>query len=599
MTGLTSKDAGGKRRHWWRSLTFLTFALLALALSGGSGYSAQHNVHGAVYSWAREHPGEPVPVLIQTESEASTVAGFIESSGGEVSRQFNVISAVEASVPASFVATLAAQPGVAWVSLDAPVASTGAVVDLKKLATTYPLSVGADDPWSKGYSGAGIGVAVVDTGISPANHPDFVDSSGRSRVVAQVVVNPSTTNTVDGYGHGTHIAGIVGGDGDLLSGKYVGIAPRANLIEVKAADDQGNSSLGDVVAGLEWVYNNRATYNIRVVNLSLHSSVAESYKTSPLDAAVETLWFNGIFVVVASGNEGGVSGAVSYPPANDPFVMTVGAIDDMGTTAFADDVPASWSSFGATQDGFTKPELLTPGRNIISVIDTNSILYKTLPDHIVDSKYFRLSGTSMAAGVMSGVGALVLQRHPDWTPGQLKCSLIATSRQLSSPNSAFKVPKAGDVSNLSAAKCNSDVGLAPSTALAPMLKAAVIAFVLDQPSPSTTASAIGMDLAAAGLQNATLATVDWSAIKWNSITWSAIKWSAIKWDAIKWDAIKWDAIKWSLVSPDGVNFSAIKWDAIKWSAIKWDAIKWSAIKWDAIKWDAIKWDAIKWDVRLD
>jgi serine protease AprX len=279
--------------------------------------------------------------------------------------------------------------------------------------------------------------------------------------------------------------------------------------------------------------------------------------------------------------------------------MTVGAIDDKATTAFGDDVPASWSSFGTTQDGFTKPELLTPGRNIISVIDTNSILYKTTPSNVVDSKYFRLSGTSMAAGVMSGVGALVLQRHPDWTPGQLKCTLRATGRQLSSPNNSFMVPRAGAASNLTTPSCNSDAGLAPSTALAPMMKAAAVAFVLDQPSPSTTASAIGMDLAPAGLQNATLATVDWSAIKWDAIKWDAIKWDAIKWDAIKWDAIKWSAIKWDMVSPDGVNFSAITWSAIKWSAIKWDAIKWSAIKWDAIKWDAIKWDAIKWNVRLD
>src|SRR3990172_7578766 len=296
MTGQTSNNAG-RGRPWWRPFTLLTFALLALALSGGRRYSLPNNVHGAVYSWSSEHPGEPVPVLIQTTSDSAAIADQIESSGGVVSRQFGIISAVEASVPASTVATLASQSGVAGVSLDAPVASTGSVVDLKKLATTYPLSVGANDPWSKGYSGAGIGVAVVDTGISPANHPDFVDSSGRSRVVAQVVVNPFTTNTGDGYGHGTHIAGIVGGDGDLLSGKYVGIAPGANLIEVKVADNDGLSSLGDVVAGLEWVYNNRTTFNIRVVNLSLHSSVAESYKTSPLDAAVESLWFNGVFVV--------------------------------------------------------------------------------------------------------------------------------------------------------------------------------------------------------------------------------------------------------------------------------------------------------------
>src|SRR3990172_7364555 len=264
MTGQTSNNAG-RGRPWWRPFTLLTFALLALALSGGSGYSLPNNVHGAVYSWSSEHPGEPVPVLIQTTSDSAAIADQIESSGGVVSRQFGIISAVEASVPASTVATLASQSGVAWVSLDAPVASTGSVVDLKKLATTYPLSVGANDPWSKGYSGAGVGVAVVDTGISPSGHEDF-EESGDSRVIAEVVVNQATSNVTDGYGHGTHIAGIIGGDGDLLSGKYVGIAPGVNLIDVKTAHDYGFSTMGDVVAGLEWVYNNRVTYNIRVVN---------------------------------------------------------------------------------------------------------------------------------------------------------------------------------------------------------------------------------------------------------------------------------------------------------------------------------------------
>ncbi|MDO8612970.1 MAG: S8 family peptidase [Dehalococcoidia bacterium] len=579
---------------WPKRLGFvLAAALVAVITLSSGGTSAADNVHGAVYDWAQSNPGQDVPVFVQTDGDSGAVADFIRASGGAVQREFGIIPAVEADVPPAFVSALASHRNVAWVSLDAPVVPTGGI-DTSNLANTYPFSVNANDPWSKGYTGAGVGVAVVDTGISPSGHEDFKGADGKSRVIAEVVVNTTTSNVTDGYGHGTHVAGIVGGDGSLLDGKYIGIAPSVNLLNVKVADDAGNASLADVIAGLEFVYNNKDAFNIRVVNLSLHSSVAQSYKTDPLCAAAEFLWLNGVFVVAAAGNLGGAPDAVGYCPGNDPFIMTVGAIDDQGTTAYGDDVPTPWSSFGTTQDGFPKPELLTPGRGIVSVIDTNSILYKDYPANVVDKQYLRLSGTSMSAGVMSGVAALVLERRPDWTPGQLKCTLISTSRSLSGSYSSFRVPRAGNASNQSTPTCDSDGGLTPSFLLsqAPVVQVGVVAYVLGEPNPQAAAAKVGLDLEAAGIRGATLDTVDWSAIKWSAIKWSAIKWSAIEWSAIKWSAIEWDAIKWS----SDVDFAAIKWSAIKWSAIKWSAIKWSAIKWSgsAVDFDAIKWSAIKW-----
>lgn len=271
-----SRVTTASRKSWPRRLAFaLAAALLALLALSSGGTSAADNVHGAVYDWARANPDRDVPVLVQTDGESDVVADFIRSSGGSVRRQFNIVSAVEATVPPTGIASLAAQEAVAWISLDAPVVST-ATVDTTNLVNTYPFSVNANDPWSKGYTGGGIGVAVVDTGISPSGHEDFKGADGNSRVIAEVEVNPLTNNVTDGYGHGTHIAGIVGGDGSLLNGKYIGIAPGVNLLNVKVADEAGNATLADVIAGLEFVYNNKGTYNIRVVNLSLTSSVAQS-----------------------------------------------------------------------------------------------------------------------------------------------------------------------------------------------------------------------------------------------------------------------------------------------------------------------------------
>ncbi len=600
-----------KRRLWrWAPGAFVLGFVLALALFGGTGYAAPENVHLAVYQWAAQHPGQEVPVILRTSGDQASAGETVTAFGGEVKHDLSFIASVQAEVPASSLRELAGSSDVAYISLDAPVQTLDdKLINPGKIVSEFPTAVKATDVWKKGYYGNGIGVAVVDTGVSPVNNPDFTDSNGASRVVASVAVDSSVTTTSDGFGHGTHIAGIVASDGDLNNGQYPGVAPRANVINVKIADDQGNSSMGDLIAGLQWVYLNRATYNIRVVNLSLHSSIAESYMTSPVDAAVEFLWTNGIFVVVASGNTGNAPDAVSYPPANDPFVMTTGAIDDKGTNSTGDDVPAAFSSAGVTQDGFTKPELLTPGVNIVSDTDTNSILYQQGLAHgkvVTPGPYLTLSGTSMAAGVMSGAAALVIQNHPNWTPGQLKCSFVTKARKLSGVNSQFLVPRVGDTFNLSTPSCNSDIGLAPSHGLigAPIVPlVGAVAYVLSQPDPFAAAAAVGIDPVAANFvttspNDPTVAlsidTVDWSAIKWDAITWESVSWDSIKWDAINWSSIKWDGIAWT-----SIKWDSIKWDSIKWSSIKWDAINWDSVKWDSIKWDSIKWSALQSETQFD
>ena len=146
----------------------------------------------------------------------------------------------------------------------------------------------------------------------------------------------------------------------------MGVAPKANLISIKASDDDGNATVLDVIAGMQFAVDHKAEYNIRVLNLSLESTSIESYKTDPLDAAVEAAWYKGIFVVAAAGNRGPGDDSVSHAPGNDPYVVTVGAVDDQGTKEIADDTPTSWSSRGTTQDGFAKPDIYAPGANIVS-----------------------------------------------------------------------------------------------------------------------------------------------------------------------------------------------------------------------------------------
>ena len=307
-------------------------------------------------------------------------------------------------------------------------------IDTSRLATAFPYSVLAPQVWPTA-TGKGIGVAVIDTGID-GGLPDFTARDGSSRIVASVATNPDATDQADGYGHGTHVAGIIAGDGtrhgsdDPAAGKYIGIAPGANLISIKASDDEGRGTVLDAIYGLQFAVDHKDDYNIRVVNLSVSSTTPQSYRIDPLDAAVESAYFHGILVVAAVGNRGSAEDAVSYAPANDPYALSVGAVDDQNTQARDDDAFADWSSAGTTQDGLSKPELGAPGAHIVSTLARRSAFEDLCPACVVDGDYIRVGGSSMAAPVVAGVAALMFEAHPEWTPDEAKSTLIETARNV-------------------------------------------------------------------------------------------------------------------------------------------------------------------------
>jgi serine protease AprX len=229
------------------------------------------------------------------------------------------------------------------------------------------------------------------------------------------------------------VAGIIAGNGnnrswsDPLRGQYIGVAPNANLISIKVSDDSGNATVLDVIYGLQFAVDHQSDYNIRVINMSLDSTTAQSYTTDPLDAAAESAWMHGIVVVAAAGNRGNACDAVNYAPANDPYVITVGAADENGTSDPSDDVAATWSSQGTTQDGFQKPDVYAPGAHIVSVLAPNSAFASMCPTCVIGGQYIRTGGTSMAAPMISGLVADVLQYRPSMTPNQVKGALMSSN----------------------------------------------------------------------------------------------------------------------------------------------------------------------------
>ncbi|HTU96671.1 MAG TPA: S8 family peptidase [Solirubrobacteraceae bacterium] len=459
---------------------------------------------------AATSPSRRVVAIIQLKHGTDLAAGraLVRSVGGRPGPGLSIINGLSATLTAADARTLAQSAHIHAVSLNSVLRSTwwrGTPAPWQ-LSTTYDQSVHATGLW-RHSTGRGVGVAVIDTGIT-GDVPDFRTSAWNptSRVIASAVVDPNASTAADTYGHGTAVAGLVAGNGhdrhwdDPLANDYAGSAPNANLISIKVADDNGQATTLDALYGLQFAVDHKNDYNIRVINMSFRSTDAESYTTDPLDAAAEQAWFDGITVVAAAGNMGTASDAVDYAPGNDPYVITVGAVDDQGTADNSDDVVADWSSQGTTQDGFAKPDVVAPGAHIISTLAPNSDFATLCPSCVIDGSYFQISGTSLAAPIVAGVAADLIAAHPDWTPAMVKGALVNTATQL--PDGAAEV-NAQAANWAGSDQLISDQGLTPNN-------------LIDPDS----------------------GTIDYNAASWSAGSWStaadplAASWSAASWSCV-------------------------------------------------------------------
>jgi len=435
--------------------------------ASGSKPNAAIPLHPGLQHGAAVHPNKRVRVIVQRHDghSARTIAAHI---GEPVHKEFSIIAAHAMTATQGDLLKLAAHPGVRYISPDSRAHLLGyddPIVDLK---TRYPTETNATSVWAgskgdkgnkKGDTGNGIAVAVIDTGF--ADHPDLkykelFDATGSG-------------NTGDGYGHGTHVAGIIAGNN--AKNGYVGMAPDVDLIGIKVADANGAVGASSIIAGVEWLYNNHDTKKIRAVNLSVSLSAPESYHSSPLAAAVEVLWNAGITVVAAAGNLGNVNNAMWYGPGNDPYVITVGALDDTGilggVTGLAGEVLAPFSSYGMTQDGFAKPDVVAPGRRIVSTLAPGSVLAQRYVSRITDGNYLRLSGTSTSAPIVTGAVALLLSRYPGLTPNQVKGILTGSAASVAGLIGGAKALDIAAALTLAGTGNygNANAGLTPSTGL--------------------------------------------------------------------------------------------------------------------------------------
>ncbi|HVS81225.1 MAG TPA: S8 family serine peptidase [Pyrinomonadaceae bacterium] len=406
---------------------------------------------------ASSHSGRVSVILQVGNLKSSTLNALLKSHGVTVEARFPQFGALRIEAPLSILEKLAASGNTRYLSLDRPVQSLGHVTattgaDLIRNQTmTSPLGVTTNTK----LDGTGIGIAVLDSGMD-TDHVDFRGRDGYPRIA--VSVDFTGENRVDDpYGHGSHVASIAGGSGRIANGAYMGIASNASLINLRVLNSQGSGNVSGTLAALDWVMNNHATYNIRVVNMSLGTAAIDSFRNDPICNAVRKLVKAGIVVVAAAGNNGKNSlGQKVYGkihcPGNEPSAITVGASNTFGTNARNDDTVTTYSSRGPTRsrwtdtlgvkhyDNLIKPDLVAPGNKIIDAEADGNLLVTLNPQ--LDAgvsvyphrKQMYLSGTSMAAPVAAGAAALLLQANPNLTPNMVKALLMYTAQPLAGSN---------------------------------------------------------------------------------------------------------------------------------------------------------------------
>jgi serine protease AprX len=483
-----------------------------------------------------------IPVIVEGAPAADGLARAqqaetsVRGTGGRIVGSSSLLGASVAQLTPAQIRSLTNDPAISRIHIDSDVKATATTSDgAAGTPIVFQQTSGATQAWQAGDTGKGVTVAVLDSGI--ANNADAFGNRVKARVD---FVDPAHPAQGDPAGHGTHVAGIVAASRAFPS---PGIAPDASLVSVRVLDPSGSSRVSTVIRGLEWIIAHKDALGIRVVTMALGAPASGSYREDPLAAAVEMAWRSGLVVVTAAGNAGPSAGTISTP-GFDPLVLTVGAADESGTPTTSDDVVPSWSSEGPTRDGLAKPDLVAPGRMIVSVRVPGGTVEQALPTHIEGPELFRLSGTSEAAAVTAGAAAVLVGHNQQANPDQIKALLVRNTTHLAGANANAEGSGEVNVAKALGASVPTDAGqnVRPSNEFLRLLIALDFGEVV------------------AALH------VNWDHVNWDHVNWDHVNWDHVNWDHVNWDHVNWDHVNW-----DHVNWDHVNWDHVNWDHVGWDA----------------------------
>ena len=449
-------------------------------------------------------------------------------------------------------------------------------------SAVYPQVDGAPSAWASGLDGSGVGVAVIDTGISNSG-----DLAGR--VIDGYDFSGEGNYLSDTFGHGTFVAGIVAGSGAASDGAVKGVAPRVDLISLKVAGANGSSDVIRVISAIQWAVNRAAKDHIRVLNLSLGTDSAQPWNIDPLNAAVEGAWRAGLVVTVAAGNAG--AGGITKP-GDDPYVITVGSSDDATTIDSGDDTLATFSSTGPTAAGVAKPDLVAPGAHVVATRAPGSTVDTEFPGSRVEPAYFRGSGTSFSAPQVAAAAALLLQQRPGLTNNQVKALLSTTASPLPGVPATAQGAGALDIPALLAAPtgpvANQGIGYSNGSG-SPFKSEGSLRHVGGPPRD-------GMAWNSAAWNSAAWNSAAWNSAAWNSAAWNGSAWSSAPWGAdADSTSAAWNAYQWSSAAWNGYDWHSAAWNSAAWNSAAWNSAAWNSAAWNSAAWNSAAWNSAAWN----
>jgi serine protease AprX len=526
--------------------------------------------------------------------------------GGRVRDVLPVIDGVSATVPAAAFAALGEAAGVRSVTPDAhghlmsidPTLGYDTSHDEGSLFDVATVTH-ATDAWKAGWTGSGVGVALIDSGVSPVkgltsgnviNGPDLSFESQ----------DPDLAH-LDTYGHGTHMASIIVGRDQAASGAtyanpnshlFVGIAPDAHLISIKVASADGGADVSQIIAAIDWVTENAQSgnLNIKVLNLSYGTNSTQDPSIDPLDYAVENAWNAGITVVVSGGNDG-TNRQQLADPANDPDVIAVGADDPMNTNGVSDDTVPSFSQRGTTN---RHVDVIAPGVHVLGLADPGSTIAQANPSAAVNGRFFRGSGTSQAAAVVSGLAALYLSKYPTATPDQVKYALFHNATV---PSSVSKTYGGFGVPDVNKALGQKPV---PTTQYSQAATGDLGTGSLEAARGTSHVEVNGVELTgeldifgqawnSASWASASSADTAWSGGTFNGNVWTGNDWSGHTWTGNTWSGHTWTGNDWS-----GHTWTGHTWTGHTWTDNGWSGSAWTDSQWDSNDWASSTWADDSW-----